>query len=450
MVMMNGKNHFFAIAYDWLLVPTEVVDFDLALIVSSCAGLTMGTEKVRIQNPDLSIYHAKLPENETRHELSDVSGCLGLLHPVSDEYAERKAVAFERLVSDAILWRLAKEPFHQSEKTTILLQGPMLPKLRGRLMYRSIPEHITLCALTDQPDWFRRIEAAEQSYKALRESNISGFGAAYPPRALDRGTRSWVHRSPGGFPLHFEVVTNMLDCFCPTRKWLDEIVRDIEQLVSPSLLENASQATNNIPIPLLCASRQAKDAKNRENTFITHLLSLRGVNYNLKQFELITASTDVLQSLRSARLKLETGDELCLEDCVGPEKEEQFYSLFKEAWRLMKHGTTEPSSKGQELILSLETEERPRFTDKDVRNFATELWKSIDGLVEANGRSRVQSYLRKVSLVTFQNGTRRVEQIRQIFVDRQISRSQEDHILYNRFSAKLVIDRIMKATGIPE
>ena len=233
---MSAPKQLLAIAYKWLLAPPELGDFDVVLFLSSCRAKFGGAEAVTIDVPTTRTYHAKLPPKETRRELSDVSGTIGLLHPISDEYAMHKASAFERFVADCVLWLLAEQDF-SAEKTIVLLQGPMLPKLRGRFLSRGLSERVSVYALTYQPEWFRRIEAAEQSYRGLKTANRCGVGGVYPPKALDKGTRSWVYRSLECSPYHFEVITNVWDCCRTDGEWLAQARAEVQELADPGFTE---------------------------------------------------------------------------------------------------------------------------------------------------------------------------------------------------------------------
>jgi hypothetical protein len=441
---MDPKVHYLAIAYRWLLVPTEIADFDVVLVLSSRSGSSKESTVARSEIPDTRVYHSKLPEKELRHELSDVSGCLGLLHPVSDAHAERKAAAFERLVSDAVLWRLAEETFHPVERTVILLQGPMLPKLRGRLMYRGISERVTFCALTHEPEWFRRVEAADQSYKVLLDSNRMGFSPAHPPRSLDRGTRSWVYRSASGFPLHFEVVTNMLDCSLPVRNWIAETEETLDQLVHASTSSKSDGPI--LPHAFTSATKEADDAKNREEEFLSFLLAIRAVNYDVSKLAKTAKHSEILKYLKVPRIILANGDYRSLADCASREVEEALYGLFKQAWALRSQEHT--PGKGQaEAVLQLE-QETPRISAKQARALRNEFWDGVESSVVSADRPAVRRYLQKVAEEALKAGAGRLESIRGVFVDRAFRLPPHGREVFNRLTGDELIRRIARETGV--
>lgn len=179
-----------ALAYHWHLPPPDFKAFDVILVVAryETSIPNSGSINERSQAPaTVRRYHAKLPPKPQIGRLSDVSGTLGLLFPIADERGERIASAFERLVADVLLWEMAEHEFG-NERNILLLQGPLLHKLRGRLLYRGVSEKTALYSLTYNPRRFRAIEAAEQMEANLGEQG--GLSPVYPPKGIDRATRS--------------------------------------------------------------------------------------------------------------------------------------------------------------------------------------------------------------------------------------------------------------------
>jgi len=269
-----------AIAYEWVLPPIDFNDFDIALSVGLFDSLS--------SKPTATTYHARLPSKKSPGRQSDVSGNLGLVFPVSDDGAGKRAAASERLIADAIVWELAKVTYNDSE-TAILIQGPMLPKLRGRLLYRGIPKHISVWAITWQPEWFWRMEASEQLLLNISGTDISPM---YPPEGVDRASRSWVFKKAEKAVFHFELLTNTWDCIS-TREWSTKCEQDIRALVRTA---ESNEESISLPGPIKTAHDVARDRSDLEKHFLWFLPQLRDANY---KFDSQTSSDDrVLQTIK--------------------------------------------------------------------------------------------------------------------------------------------------------
>ena len=208
--MINGKasssesaapKRCIALAYQWYLTPVDFQDYHIVLTVrcyDSARPDSMKRDATR--NPWTRTFHARLPDKRLQSLQTDVSGNLGIIFPVSDDGAGKRASASERLIADAIIWELGRITFDSNE-TIVLLQGPLLPKLRGRLLYRGVPENLSIWSLTWQPEWFRRLEASEQLLKNIEQAGCPS--QVYPPKGIDRASRSWVFRPAEKIVYHF-------------------------------------------------------------------------------------------------------------------------------------------------------------------------------------------------------------------------------------------------------
>lgn len=261
-----------AIAYEWVLVPIDFHDYDLILNVG-CSDSAVHPA------PRVVTYRATLPGRRNHHAQSDVAGNLGLIVPVSDDSAEKRAAASERLIADAIIWELSKIKFG-NEKTSLLIQGPMLPKLRGRLLYRGIPPHIAIWAVTWQPEWFWRLEASQQMLRNIDYLPGDGQGivsAMYPPEGIDRASRSWVCKRAEKAVYHFEVLINTWDAVGATR------FEKRGETEIPSFVGDLPSSSNGAPY-LPAAMRSASEAVNEqselERGFLWLLPLLRETNYD--------------------------------------------------------------------------------------------------------------------------------------------------------------------------
>jgi len=250
-----------AVAYEWFLTPVDFHDYDIVLNIG-CFDSTK-------PEPWTRTYHARLPRKRSSNQQSDVSGNLGIIFPVSDDDAGKRASASERLVADAIIWELAQLDFGDT-KTILLLQGPMLPKLRGRLLYRGVPKDVAIWTLTWQPEWFWRLEASEQLLRSIEEP--ASVSAMYPPEGIDRASRCWVCRRAEKAVYHFEVLTNTWDCV-EALGWEKEYADEIASLIKPV----KGDVNERLPLPSVLERARAA-AKTRcalEEGFVWFLPQLR-------------------------------------------------------------------------------------------------------------------------------------------------------------------------------
>jgi hypothetical protein len=250
-----------AIAYEWLLTPVDFHEYDLVLIIAC-----VDSER---PEPSVCVYHSLLPEKRYPSRQSDISGNLGIIFPISDDSVGRRASSSERLVADAITWELAKLKFGESD-TLLLLQGPMLPKLRGRLLYRGVPKSVAIWTLTWQPEWFWRMEASQQLLRNT-ESTI-GISPMYPPKGIDRSSRCWVGRRDEKSVYHFEVLTDVWNCIVE-EDWVEKCTADIQAMVSSANADTEDMIS--LPHGLQQARAAAKERWELEREFAWFLPRLR-------------------------------------------------------------------------------------------------------------------------------------------------------------------------------
>jgi hypothetical protein len=259
------------IAYEWLLEPPHPDGHDFTLIVAASRTALGSTNQMDLRH---HIYHAKFPPAGQPFQLTDVSGTLGLLWQTTDQIAQQKAETFERMLADALMWNIGDLEFPPTDEHVVLIQGPLIPKLRGRYLYRGIDPRIPIYSVTFHMEWFRRIEAAQTAIAKLPRSHQPQVGNVYPPKAVDRATRAWVCRLPRdqepAEPLHFEVIANMWDC-CDRGTggdWLDERKSEIEALTKTANLEAISEHNDTrLPRALALATREAKQWRTFEEQF---------------------------------------------------------------------------------------------------------------------------------------------------------------------------------------
>jgi hypothetical protein len=152
------------------------------------------------------VYFAKLNPRIPEHDLSDVEGTFGLIGGGKDD---PRSISFERLLADLLIRELEVHTFSEGH-TVVAIQGPLIPKLRGRLLYRSISERLSLFAVTWDPQIVNRMESARHLITSLRPDPNSrvNLSNVYPSRQVDRATRHWVATMGNGdaapSAVHFE------------------------------------------------------------------------------------------------------------------------------------------------------------------------------------------------------------------------------------------------------
>ncbi len=234
----SQEHNFMGIGYDWLLVPQDIkgIEYDVILSVAI----------FHLNKTQVFTYHASLPPKYAHIEQSDVSGTLGLLWPVADKVNNVKAAALERLISDSIQWILSDQDL-SVKNTIILLQGPLLPKLRGRFLYSGISKNVSIQSITYQTEWLKRLENIEKISEFLKSKQKDEIvvSSVFPSLNVDQSTRSWIAILAKTQQMyHFETITNMWD-YCRDNKIIDERKEEIEML-----LKNLYNEDEKLDIPL--------------------------------------------------------------------------------------------------------------------------------------------------------------------------------------------------------
>ena len=259
----------FYIAYAWKRVPTRVRENQVSL---SLGWMDPGDPVAKAQ-----AFIVELPAVGEKRDTSDVSGTLGLLNPVTNEKTAARANAFERSLSDLIKWlvlhRLAITP-----GVLVVIQGPMLPKLRGRFYYRGI-EHFDLLALTFQPKWLAQTELSHTG--SAGNFNDWTLSAVYPPVQNDSGSRCWTAWRQNGSHLHFEAIANLKSDTFDTNtsaRW-QRIIGDV--------LRSCGEVNDGLLLPadMLAARRAADHLLHRESLILYLKDTLDEIAWDLTRFE---------------------------------------------------------------------------------------------------------------------------------------------------------------------
>lgn len=302
----------------------------------------------KIDESQIVTYHACLPSTDTSIEQGDISGTLGILWPVSDKFSDVKNAAFERLISDSIQWILSEQDL-SIENTIVLLQGPLLPKLRGRLLYRGMSNKISIQAITYQTEWLKRFETVEhtseyliscqnklrEQTKTSNEKVKSFIGKVFPPMHVDQSTRSWVAISSSNQTYHFETISNMWDS-CKDNKLVDEREEEIKMLLKDEFFYyGPNRRSIPLPCPLAIAVLAARNSIDCEEAFIYFL---RHIN-TCEEYGIIPFSIEKLRPVLEQYNKMiqEADGQLIIlpvdYDSSYKVDLDNFYSIFKKEYK---------------------------------------------------------------------------------------------------------------------
>jgi hypothetical protein len=286
-----------AIAYAWRQAPVGFDQIDVTVAVAKRESALQGAVEARqleltgtatssvepFASPLTSVYWARLDPKIPDYDLSDVEGAFGLLG--SSGRGEPKSISFERLLADLLMRELEAHTFDLSRRTIILLQGPMIPKLRGRLLYRVISNQLAVFAITWQRNIFDRLEGARYLERAMLspQEGRATLSYVYPSKQLDRATRHWVARlgsaKEPGPSFHVETLVDGM-----SGAWQAVAEEDIRVVLAAD--SAASQFSAETPPTAL---RELSEAANRtcdeQLKFQEYLLLQRAVGHRMPNGE---------------------------------------------------------------------------------------------------------------------------------------------------------------------
>ncbi|RMD60963.1 hypothetical protein D6833_08875, partial [Candidatus Parcubacteria bacterium] len=206
----------------------------------------------------------------------DLSGTLGLLSPWQRPENSEAAARLERAIAEAQMWALywAIEQAHQTvgqgNRVAILLQGPLLPKLRGRIQYRMIDfDKIALYALTTDPLWVRKLsEGGTLGAPPLGEGRDSAkhkWAGPFPVLALDASARDFLGWQAGKLLVHARVPGNSV----PTESshtFYENAKNDLIHLFwDEGALEGVAEDRAAVRVPKVLAAAMRESRKHRED-----------------------------------------------------------------------------------------------------------------------------------------------------------------------------------------
>jgi hypothetical protein len=212
-----------AIAYTWKFAATLIEEFHALLTVSRVSGVLQSNSPEAIWNQWFASerqstisYRIQFPPASGNKDDFGVSGNAGLLGPERTRSSSEAEAAFERAVSDALMWELVNDDL-QCENGVypiVLVQGPMIPKLRGRLYYRMLDCALPLFFVTFQPEWLKQVP---RSLRPVAEKDPSGAHAEVswlgpvPALSIDEPGRYFLGFSDGDLRYKVELPANTLE-----------------------------------------------------------------------------------------------------------------------------------------------------------------------------------------------------------------------------------------------
>jgi hypothetical protein len=214
--------------------------------------------------------HPKL----TRASTDDVSGVLGFLSPWGSTEDREAHEQLERALSDLQMWALyaclKKEKSQPKGRSAILIQGPLLPKLRGRILYRMFDvENCSLYVVSSDPRWVNLLikgnDCQDGASAPAGSDAIADQSARYawtgpmPDVGLDNPMREFVGYRSGKHEVHVVVPANTLPARNASRFWT-QCRQDLEELFkSPTKLD--AQCGAMLPAVLCLAIDDAKESQ---------------------------------------------------------------------------------------------------------------------------------------------------------------------------------------------
>jgi hypothetical protein len=252
-----------SLAYRWEMAPPGEQSFDVILALASTIADVTRVAPPKAGHPwqsavDTAVrasFAFKHPPGPAEEHDVDVSGLLGLLGAMQGEQGRHRANAFERLVADSMLRMMVEAlgAVTPDRRPVVLLQGPMLPKLRGRLYYRGLDPELPILCLTYQPEWLCRLPETA-AVPGSRGQPIAGlrWEGPLPPLPIDRGSRSFVGRGPNG-SYHVEIPANNWDPatgeeWWATRRSMCELICD-ESIQMPNSAKPQAGVPEEVDVP---------------------------------------------------------------------------------------------------------------------------------------------------------------------------------------------------------
>jgi hypothetical protein len=217
-------------------------------------------------------YLLEIRPKWSRPSDDDISGVLGLLSPWGTPEDKKAHGDLERALSEIQMWALYRclgEAKKEKTRTAILLLGPLLPKLRGRIFYRMLDVMRTpIYIITSQPRWVARFaeERRDQWIPCLGYTTEFTAPAEhiwlgpFPDLAIDASGRDFCGVKGGREVVSIHVPANALPandaqkCFDQCKSDFTDLFEDFQPI--------AAHFNTEVPSVLCRAVVAAERAKN--------------------------------------------------------------------------------------------------------------------------------------------------------------------------------------------
>lgn len=250
-----------SIAFDWSSELGKPYEINIVMRVS------------RVTDDDVKDYSSKthrvhFDERASYTRSIGSSESVGLIPKSSFYYDETKVAVFERNLADILMNRVYNL-FREGE-SCILIQGPLFPKLAGRLGYRHLDRNLTVAAITYHPEWLPQVPVKSLTlsqeinsefddgcfFESKREKVTYKCVDIRPSNGLTESLRSWgVMDAKGEKRLIYAI-----DVFCQfphdtdtqSSLWIDKL-REVKSAFSyPGLIFRKGEAMW-LPFGMACA-----------------------------------------------------------------------------------------------------------------------------------------------------------------------------------------------------
>lgn len=254
----------------------------------------------------------------------DVSGLLGLLSPWGTPDDREAHAKVERALAEIQIWALyqcLEEAKKEKRPTAILLQGPLLPKLRGRIFYRMLDATMNrLYVITSESRCVRQLtgDGHGQARPGIVSENQPDRSVPYawkgplPDLALDAPGRSFIGTHLGRSMVHAYVPANVL----PPKKakqFFGDRAEELRQLFKNT---ESCELHSAIQLPVVLA-RAVSAAESAKNDLLDQLRGVERLSDALLRFK--TDKARPLSALAKAAIESWTKEKYPTREAMAAE-----------------------------------------------------------------------------------------------------------------------------------
>lgn len=206
-----------AIGFKWSYTPTTIKECDVLLTVSRVNGVLSDDDpdtlwKIWQQEHFSQSYRIKLPVPAETGIDADISGIVDLKQLLGSRDASDRTSCLDRTIADLILAELDQIPLtfdrtKPQEWPIILMNGPLFPKLRGRLYYRHLNPDLPILVVTYQPPWLALL-VRNLHLPSTEQPDTLGWHGPYPSEAHDSSSRFFLGTRGSRVIYHIELPSN--------------------------------------------------------------------------------------------------------------------------------------------------------------------------------------------------------------------------------------------------